>query len=124
MYFVTRTFLPCCEYLTMKPQSVHNFKEWFETLHTTAQSQVAMMRLNPGQESGDSAESHLGSDQVLLVLEGTLQGEVAGECISLSKGEFITIPADTPHRFYNSSVTPALTFNVYAPPAYPTHTCG
>lgn len=108
----------------MKPQSVHNFKEWFETLHTTDKSQVAMMRLAPGDESGSEAESHPGSDQILLVLEGQIEGEVGEEKISLHKGEFITIPADHPHRFYNDSDESVLTFNVYAPPAYPPQTKG
>lgn len=108
----------------MKPQSVHNFKEWFETLHTTDKSQVAMMRLNPGDETGVEAESHTHSDQVLLVLEGQVKGEVGNEEVALKKGEFVTIPADRPHRFYNDSNESALTFNVYAPPAYPPETKG
>ncbi|MES2736697.1 MAG: cupin domain-containing protein [Verrucomicrobiota bacterium] len=103
----------------MTPQSVHNFQEWFEALHTTEQSQVAMMRLEPGRETGPGPESHARSDQVLLVLEGTLEGEIADERISMGKGDFITVPAGTPHRFYNAGERSALTFNVYAPPAYP-----
>lgn len=103
----------------MKPQSVHNFREWFEALHTTEQSQVAMMRLEPGKETGPEPESHEASDQVLLVLEGRIEGGVNGEEVTLEKGEFIIIPAGTPHRFYNDSDVSALTFNVYAPPAYP-----
>lgn len=103
----------------MKPQSVHNFQEWFEALHTTEQSQVAMMRLEPGKETGPEPESHEKSDQVLLVLEGHLRGEIDGEAVALERGEFIIIPASAPHRFWNGSDVSALTFNVYAPPAYP-----
>jgi mannose-6-phosphate isomerase-like protein (cupin superfamily) len=108
----------------MKPQSVYNFKEWFETLHTTDKSQVAMMRLDPGDETGEEAESHPHSDQVILVLEGQITGEMGGEKVTLDKGEFVTIPAGLPHRFYNKSNEFALTFNVYAPPAYPPETKG
>lgn len=106
----------------MKPQSVHNSREWFETLHTTEQSQVAMMRLEPGAESGPEPERHVKSDQVMLVLEGMVEGDVHDEHVTLHKGEFITIPANTPHRFYNDAESPVLTFNVYAPPAYPPDT--
>lgn len=108
----------------MKPQSVHDFQEWFETLHTTARSQVAMMRLDPGRETGKSAESHPHSDQALLVLEGAVKGEVEDKSVQLAQGEFIVIPAGARHRFYNESDQPALTFNVYALPAYPPETKG
>lgn len=108
----------------MKPQSVHHFQEWFEALQTTDQSQVAMMRLEAGAESGPAEEQHPQSDQILLVLEGTLKGTLRGEPVTLQKGEFITIPAGVPHRFFNDSTTSSLTFNVYAPPAYPPDTRG
>jgi mannose-6-phosphate isomerase-like protein (cupin superfamily) len=108
----------------MKPQSVHAFQEWFETLHTTAKSQVAMMRLQPGMETGAAAETHPESDQVMLVMEGAVCGEVAEEEVMLRQGEFMVIPANVPHRFYNNFAEPVLTFNVYATPAYPPHTKG
>ena len=99
--------------------SVHNFQEWFETMHTTDQTQVAMMRLEPGGETGSEAEAHQGSDQVMLVIEGAVRGEVGEEEVTLKKGEFVVIPANTRHRFYNDFQQSVLTFNVYAPPAYP-----
>lgn len=108
----------------MKPQSVHNFQEWFEALHTTDKSQVAMMHLDSGAESAAEPESHPHSDQVMLVLEGTVEGDIQDEHVKLHKGEFITIPANTSHRFYNPSEDPVLTFNFYAPPAYPASTQG
>lgn len=108
----------------MKPQSIHHFQDWFEALHTTDLTQVAMMRLDPGSESGPDLDSHPNSDQVLLVIEGSIKGKIGEESIILTKGEFITIPADMPHRFYNDSDNTALTFNVYAPPAYPPNSRG
>lgn len=108
----------------MKPQSVTNFQQWFEALHTTEQTQVAMMRLEPGRHTGPDAKEHPVSDQVLLVLEGRVSGEIADDKITLQKGEFVVIPARTPHRFYNHFDESVLTFNVYAPPAYPAKTKG
>lgn len=106
----------------MRVQSIHDFTGWFDTVLTTPRSQVAMMRLAPGKETGPRAESHPRSDQVLLVLEGAVDGEVDGSPVSLSKDQFLVIPAGTPHRFYNPHSKPALTFNVYALPAYPAET--
>lgn len=83
-----------------------------------------MMTLTEGQETGPQPESHPVSDQVLLVLEGTLEGEVNGVPVNLTEGQFLVIPAGSPHRFCNRRSTPALTFNVYAPPAYPPETKG
>lgn len=108
----------------MKPQSVYDFQQWFETLHTTEKSQVAMMRLDPGCSTGDTAEAHPDSDQVLLVLEGKIKGDVDAQAVVLSQGEFVVIPAKAPHRFYNDFAESALTFNVYALPAYPPETKG
>jgi mannose-6-phosphate isomerase-like protein (cupin superfamily) len=70
--------------------------------------------------SGEKAEAHDTSDQVLLLLEGELSGEVGDKRPSLQKGDVIIIPAGIKHRFTNRSQKRAVTFNVYSPPAYPT----
>jgi quercetin dioxygenase-like cupin family protein len=54
-----------------------------------------------------------------LVLEGELIGEVGDERPRIKKGDVIIIEAGTKHRFANASDTPAVTVNVYSPPAYP-----
>src|SRR5262245_49047829 len=106
----------------MNAKSIRNFHHWFEVLTTTKRSQVAMMQLDPGQATGDKAESHDDADQVLLVIEGELEGEIGGKSITLQKEEFIVVEAGTKHRFVNHGKAPALTFNVYAPPEYPPDT--
>jgi mannose-6-phosphate isomerase-like protein (cupin superfamily) len=101
---------------------VRNIKEandWFEVLQTSERSQTAMMTLASGKSSGERAEAHEDSDQVLLILEGELIGEVGDEDMSLRKGDVITIPSGVKHRFTNRSWKRAVTFNVYLPPAYP-----
>ncbi len=77
------------------------------------------MRLEPGKASGNEAEAHDGSDQILLVTEGEVEGEIGGETVTVRTCEFILIPAGTKHRFMNKGEVPSLTFNVYAPPVYP-----
>jgi mannose-6-phosphate isomerase-like protein (cupin superfamily) len=95
---------------------------WFQVLQTTERSQIAMMTLEPGAATGEQAEAHDKSDQVLLMLEGELIGEVGSERPRLKKGDVIVIEAGTKHRFANATDKNAVTFNVYSPPAYPSDT--
>ncbi|HEV7403418.1 MAG TPA: cupin domain-containing protein [Chthoniobacteraceae bacterium] len=92
--------------------------DWFKVLQTTKLSQTAVMNLAPGQASGDEAEAHEESDQVLYVVEGEVTAEIAGETGTLRAGEGVTIPAGVKHRFVNETRAPVRTFNVYTPPAY------
>jgi mannose-6-phosphate isomerase-like protein (cupin superfamily) len=103
----------------MDVRNINDAKDWFEVLQTGERSQTAMMTLAPGKSSGKKTEAHEDSDQVLLILEGELTGEVGGEHLSLKKGDVIMIPSGVKHRFTNRSRKRAVTFNVYSPPAYP-----
>jgi mannose-6-phosphate isomerase-like protein (cupin superfamily) len=104
---------------TMQPaKNISVAADWFQTLQTTARTQTAIMRLEPGKASGPKPDRHKNSDQVLLVLEGVIEGEIEGKSLELRKGDCIIIPAGTLHRFENKSKTAALTFNTYSPPAY------
>ena len=103
----------------MKVTNISEAKEWFEVLQTGERSQTAMMTLAPGDASGDKAEAHEKSDQVLLILDGELTGDVGDQRPHLKKGDVIIIPAGVKHRFVNRATKPAVTFNVYSPPAYP-----
>ena len=104
--------------------NISNTSDWFEVLQTTERTQTAMMTLAQGEASGSSAEGHEKSDQVLLMLEGELAGEVGAERPTLRKGDVLVIPAGVKHRFRNVGRTPAVTFNVYSPPEYPSGTKG
>jgi mannose-6-phosphate isomerase-like protein (cupin superfamily) len=108
----------------MKIRNIGEAKEWFEVLQTDERSQTAMMTLKPSDATGEKAEAHENSDQVLLVLEGELDGEVGDDRPHLRKGDVIVIPAGMKHRFVNRGSGPAVTFNVYSPPAYPAGTKG
>jgi mannose-6-phosphate isomerase-like protein (cupin superfamily) len=105
----------------MNVTNISEAKGWFEVLQTGERSQTAMMTLAPGDASGDKAETHEKSDQVLLILGGELTGEVGDQRPHLKKGDVIIIPAGVKHRFVNRAKNPAVTFNVYSPPAYPAH---
>ncbi len=78
-----------------------------------------MMTLAGSASTGAKPESHEKSDQVLLMLEGELAGEVGEQRVTLQKGDVLIISAGEKHRFTNLSEHPAVTFNVYSPPEYP-----
>jgi mannose-6-phosphate isomerase-like protein (cupin superfamily) len=107
----------------MELANIDDAKEWFEVLQTSDKIQTAMMTLESGKSSG-AKEGHEHSDQVLLLLEGELGGEVGDEKATLKKGDVLLIPAGVRHRFTNRGAKSAVTFNVYAPPEYPSRTKG
>jgi len=59
----------------------------FKILHTTPRSQAASMTLEPGNSSSEKPNTHSESDQVLIVLEGTLIAEISGKRAEMSKGD-------------------------------------
>ena len=102
----------------MDLKNIGDATDWFEVLQTGKRTQTAMMTLKPGQSSGTEPEGHKNSDQVLLVLKGKVEGEIADETITLHEGDVIMIPAGTKHKFSNQSSTDVVTFNTYSPPEY------
>jgi mannose-6-phosphate isomerase-like protein (cupin superfamily) len=104
---------------TVQFANIGDASHWFEVLQTSDKSQTAIMKLGPGQSSGDEAEAHEKSEQVLLVMEGEVIGEIGGEQKTMRKGDVVIIPAGVKHRFFNQSNKPVMTFNVYSPPEYP-----
>ncbi len=83
----------------MKIRNIHQASAWFEVLQTTKRTQTAMMTLKPGKSSGSEPEGHKNGDQVLLVLKGEVEGEIADETLTLREGDVIVIPAGTGHWF-------------------------
>jgi mannose-6-phosphate isomerase-like protein (cupin superfamily) len=102
----------------MNVRNIGEATAWFEVLQTTKRTQTAMMTLKSGRSSGSHKEGHRNSDQVLLVLEGELEGEIADDTIVLRKGDVIVIPAGIKHKFTNRASVDAVTFNTYSPPEY------
>ncbi len=108
----------------MNVSNIKDAREWFEVLQTQERTQTAMMTLQPGNSTGEKAEAHERSDQVLLLLDGELSGEIGRKRPKLKEGDIVIIPAGVKHRFVNEGDKAAVTFNVYAPPAYPVGTKG
>ena len=102
----------------MNVKNIREASDWFEVLQTTKRTQTAVMILKPGKSSGSEPEGHKKSDQVLLVLKGEVEGEIADETVTLGEGDVIVIPAGTKHKFSNRSSANVITFNTYSPPEY------
>jgi mannose-6-phosphate isomerase-like protein (cupin superfamily) len=98
--------------------NIYSAGKGFKILETTRRSQTASMTLEPGESSSERPNTHSESDQVLIVLEGNLTAEISRKQTELNKGDAITVPARTPHKFTNSGSERAVTFSVYSPPAY------
>src|ERR1700733_6734983 len=103
----------------MQISNIDQVTAWFEVFQTTQKCQTAVMRLNPGQATGEQAESHEVSEQILFLVEGFLDGEIGSDRLALDGGDVVIIPAGVKHRFKNSGDAVAVTFNVYTPPQYP-----
>jgi mannose-6-phosphate isomerase-like protein (cupin superfamily) len=70
----------------MDVTNIDKAKDWFDVLQTGERSQTAMMTLALGELTGGTAEAHEKSDQILLMLDGELTGEVGDEHPTLKKG--------------------------------------
>ena len=90
----------------------------FEVIETSEASQTAWMTLAPGESSGPKSNEHAGSEQVLYVVEGTLDAQIGDKRTSMKAGDSVIVAKNAEHRFTNSGTAPCVTFNVYAPPAY------
>lgn len=99
-------------------RNVESVRRGFAALENGAALQTAVMVLEPGEESGPYANEHPSSEQVLLVVDGTLDAEVGGEHFAMGAGDSVIVPKNAPHRFVNGSQSRTLTFNVYSPKAY------
>src|SRR5256886_15907361 len=100
----------------MNVKNIREASDWFEVLQTTKRTQTAMMTLKPGKSSGSEPEGHKNSDQVLLVLKGKVEGEIADETLTLREGDVIVIPAGPRPKFNNRRSADAGTLTCHSPP--------
>ncbi|MBV9720061.1 MAG: cupin domain-containing protein [Candidatus Eremiobacteraeota bacterium] len=90
----------------------------FAVLENGRQLQTAVMVLDSGEESGPLGNEHPESEQVLFVVQGTLEAELSGNHFTMGTGDSVIVPNGAPHRFVNRSMDRVVTFNVYSPKAY------
>lgn len=89
---------------------------FFKVLATTDKSQVAVMTLKTGEDSGEG-DIHTG-DQTIYIVEGEARVVVKGEEGIAKKGDIAVIPAQSPHRIYNSGNTELFFVSFYSSPEY------
>ena len=90
----------------------------FSVIDTSQASQTAWMELAPGEASGPKENEHAASEQVLYLVEGELHAELGERTLRMRAGDSVIVGKRVPHRFENRAARPAVTFNVYTPPAY------
>ncbi len=99
-------------------KNVRDVNGTFSVLETSDGIQTAVMRLERGEESGPLGNEHGGSVQVLLVMSGAVQAQIGDRPFRMEAGESVVVSKGAAHRFVGDSDDTAITFNVYAPPAY------
>jgi transcriptional regulator with XRE-family HTH domain len=66
----------------------------------------ALARVEPGASSGKAPMEHLG-EELVYVLEGSIEVQVAGEDFVLRRGDALHFRTDRPHRWRNPGARPA-----------------
>lgn len=90
----------------------------FNVVETADAAQTAWMTLDPGESSGPKENEHARSEQILYLVSGALEADVGGRTFAMQPGDSVIVRKGVSHRFVNRGGEPAVTFNVYAPPAY------
>ncbi len=103
----------------MKLTHIFEAGRGFRVLETTERSQTGLLTLESGESSSDKPSTHADSDQVLVVLQGELTAKIGEESAVMKLGDAVVVPAKTPHTFTNTGRERAITFSVYARPAFP-----
>jgi len=73
------------------------------------------IRINLVEMSGElGLHKHPDADHSLMILEGKVRAQVGEKMIELEKGDFISIPANVPHKYWSITET-ALLVSMDAP---------
>lgn len=99
-------------------RNVQEARAGFAVLENGRHLQTAAMVLESGEESGPLGNDHPSSEQVLYVVEGSVEAVIDGKKFEMRAGDSAIVPNGAPHQFANRSSERAVTFNVYAPKAY------
>lgn len=101
----------------MKVVNIHEHKgKFFSILDQTYKSQVGVMTLAPGSDSGPE-DIHDG-DQIVYVVEGQMILVVEQKEFVLEQGDLFIIATKANHHIYNKSDKELFFLTIYAPPAY------
>src|ERR687888_138506 len=74
--------------------------------------------LDPGGSTGSEPYAHGDSEELFVVLSGTVQLELGGELFELERGDSIDYRSSTPHRISNVGPELAEVMWIISPPSY------
>jgi transcriptional regulator with XRE-family HTH domain len=74
--------------------------------------------LEVGGSTGEQPYAHGDSEELFVVLAGTVQLELGGELFELERSDSIDYRSSTPHRVTNVSEEPAEVMWIISPPSY------
>jgi transcriptional regulator with XRE-family HTH domain len=90
----------------------------FLTRATDGRLQVIMSTITPGGGTGDEAYTHDSDEEVVVVLEGSLDLWVGPEHYRLEAGDAVTHPSRVPHRNTNPGPGVARVLFCITPPSF------
>jgi transcriptional regulator with XRE-family HTH domain len=88
------------------------------TLKPLGHLEVFIGELDVGGSSGDDQYSHGDSQELLVVLDGSVSLELGDELHELDRGDSIEYRSSTPHRIANTGDDVAEVMWVISPPSY------
>lgn len=90
--------------------------KWMSTPEVTDSDRLSagVVKLDPGK--GHERHTHPNSDEILYVIRGEGEQEVADEARELTAGDMVFIPEGVEHGTLNTGWEPLTLLAVYAPP--------
>jgi mannose-6-phosphate isomerase-like protein (cupin superfamily) len=85
-------------------------------LHTGEQTQLVVMRLEPGADIGE--ERHAKVEQTFVVVQGAGDVVLDGARRPITVGDVIVVPAATTHDLVAGRNGPLVLVTIYAPPSH------
>jgi len=95
--------------------------ELISDLVPPARSEVVICWLDPGACTSDEPFSHGlpgGSEEIALVISGTIEVSISGEIYTLSEGDSIRFDPFSPHRYVNVGKSRAGVLAIMTPPSF------
>jgi transcriptional regulator with XRE-family HTH domain len=80
--------------------------------------EVFVGELDPGGSTGDEPYTHGDSEELLVVLHGTVHLQLGTEVFELRSGDSIDYRSSTPHRLSNAGEDAAEVMWIISPPSY------
>jgi transcriptional regulator with XRE-family HTH domain len=101
-------------------QLSHPRRWWVDEFLTPAAArrlQVNLTTIEPGFP-GEPAHTHASDEELVIVLEGVMTIDVAGEHFELGEGDALLLDPTLPHNFANPGTIPARVLWIMTPPSY------